>query len=862
MPGVIRSRWAWVVLILLIALYVAFFAALSIRQHDAFLTHAADLGYFDQALWNTRHGRFVAESTPQGLSWRLTDHFEPIFALVSLSLFLWDDVRTLLIVQTLALALGAVPVFLLARHKLRNDAVALAFAAAYLLCPAMQAANLTEFHAVPLAVAPLLFAFYFSEREQWGRMWVFALLAITVKEEISLLTLMLGLYLIVFRRQWRMGVALAGLSLAWFWMATFVIIPSSSQRLRPQSEASIYFERYSEFGGGPGEIVANLIRRPGQTLATLLSPPRLGYVGGLLASVGFLALLSPETLLLGAPIFAANLLSNYPLMYSGEAHYSAPAVPFLFIAAIYGTERLARWLERLRRSPLSRSRERGSGGEGLGFSPSRDRERGSGGEGLGFSPSRDRERGSRGESLAILAAVWLLVWAVGYGRVRGFTPWSVGFRWPQVTAHHRLFSRFAAQIPPGAPLSTTPPLYPHLSHRQRIYQFPVVADAEYVLLDVAGGTDMNPVDFRQRYRALVDGGGFGVVDAADGYILLQRGRSGADLPDAFYDFARVADPRPQYPVVLDYGRSLRFLGFDVVDERPGIGLHAPPQTRVRLYWQALEPVDDDLRLYPLFFDEGRRIIEDTTLRPMVVPLWYPPSRWRPGEVVRVETLPWELGDEFGLGLGVVAGDDWSDFLARLRITVVESERPVPLFDFWSWASLGFFRREGDELRLVESGAEGGPSYPMQLTFGRDIAFLGYDLEAGSWKLEAGARNPSLSVAEGTEYTIRLTLYWQALHIMGYDYTVFLHLVNAEGVTVAQRDAQPESNGPRPTSTWAAGETVLDEHRLDIPPDTPPGVYRLEMGLYYWETLERLPVRDAEGQIVGDKVVLGEVRVEK
>jgi len=49
----------------------------------------------------------------------------------------------------------------------------------------MQAANLTEFHAVPLAVAPLLFAFYFSEREQWGRMWVFALLAIAVKEEIS-----------------------------------------------------------------------------------------------------------------------------------------------------------------------------------------------------------------------------------------------------------------------------------------------------------------------------------------------------------------------------------------------------------------------------------------------------------------------------------------------------------------------------------------------------------------------------------------------------------------------------------------------------------------------------------------------------
>jgi hypothetical protein len=88
-----------------------------------------------------------------------------------------------------------------------------------------------------------------------------------------------------------------------------------------------------------------------------------------------------------------------------------------------------------------------------------------------------------------------------------------------------------------------------------------------------------------------------------------------------------------------------------------------------------------------------------------------------------------------------------------------------------------------------------------------------------------------------------------------DYTVFVHLRNAAGTTVAQRDGQP-LEGNYPTSHWQAGETVIDPFSLPVPDDLPPGRYTLLAGLYRLDTLERLTVADdASGE---NAVVLGEM----
>jgi len=108
-------------------------------------------------------------------------------------------------------------------------------------------------------------------------------------------------------------------------------------------------------------------------------------------------------------------------------------------------------------------------------------------------------------------------------------------------------------------------------------------------------------------------------------------------------------------------------------------------------------------------------------------------------------------------------------------------------------------------------------------------------------------------------TLRLTLYWQALAEMQKHYTVFVHLLDADNRIVAQMDSEP-LGGTHPTTEWQFGEIVRDNYGLLIAPDTPPGEYLLEVGMYYLPTLERLPVLDASGGVEDDRVVLGRIVV--
>ena len=140
---------------------------------------------------------------------RFAEHFEPILFPLALLFFLWDDVRILLIAQTVALALGAVPLYWIACDRLgtafaTSDGqrpwvvswAALAIVAAYLLTPHLQAANIADFHADPFVVTPLFFAFWYALRRQWRWMWLWAIIAMSTKETLPTLTAMLGVYLL------------------------------------------------------------------------------------------------------------------------------------------------------------------------------------------------------------------------------------------------------------------------------------------------------------------------------------------------------------------------------------------------------------------------------------------------------------------------------------------------------------------------------------------------------------------------------------------------------------------------------------------------------------------------------------------
>ena len=84
-----------------------------------------------------------------------------------------------------------------------------------------------------------------------------------------------------------------------------------------------------------------------------------------------------------------------------------------------------------------------------------------------------------------------------------------------------------------------------------------------------------------------------------------------------------------------------------------------------------------------------------------------------------------------------------------------------------------------------------------------------------------------------------------------DYTVFVHVLDAEGQVRAQRDVQP-MDGRAPTSWWLPGEVIRDEHILPLrDAHLPPGIYTLSIGMYHWTTGERLPLTDSNGRRLTD-----------
>jgi 4-amino-4-deoxy-L-arabinose transferase-like glycosyltransferase len=145
--------------------------------------------------------------------------------------------------------------------------------------------------------------------------------------------------------------------------------------------------------------------------------------------------------------------------------------------------------------------------------------------------------------------------------------------------------------------------------------------------------------------------------------------------------------------------------------------------------------------------------------------------------------------------------------------------------------------------LGPTGAEMEVSSSARLDFGGEITLL---------------RHSSLPATIDAGEVLPLILVWQAESDVSADYKLFLHLVDAQGNLVAQRDSEPVG-GWRPTSGWAAGEEIEDRQGVLTTSDLPAGEYELLLGLYGQDG-QRLPVLDEEGQAAGDKISLGTITI--
>jgi uncharacterized membrane protein len=413
------------------AAFAAGYAALSVLRQEAFATGRFDLGNMVQAVWSTAHGHPLQMTNLHGAQIsRLAAHVDPILVLFAPLWWIWPSPDLLLVAQALVVAVGAWPVFLLARKHLGSPRAALGFALAYLLYPATGWLTLNEFHPVALATPLLLFAFWYLDNDRLLGFALFAVAAALCKEEIGLVVAGFGVWYALDRRRWLAGGAIAALGLAWSVIAIAVVIPHYHA-----GGESDFYGRYSEVGGSAAGIVKTTFTHPARIAHAAFTQRHLHYVLDLVAPLAGLCLLAPLVLVAALPELALNLLSATPTQTSIHFHYTAGLIPPLVIASILGARRLARWAVPVAALVLG----------------------------------------------ATLVANYRLGPIPGWRHVPGGSHFQATAA--HVTRHDRITARALSLIPKNAAVSATNTLGAHLSARRRVLSFPFVQEAQWIAAD-------------------------------------------------------------------------------------------------------------------------------------------------------------------------------------------------------------------------------------------------------------------------------------------------------------------------------------------------------------------------------------------
>jgi hypothetical protein len=275
---------------------------------------------------------------------------------------------------------------------------------------------------------------------------------------------------------------------------------------------------------------------------------------------------------------------------------------------------------------------------------------------------------------------------------------------------------------------------------------------------------------------------------------------------------------------VTFGDEVKLLGYDMPERQIKRGTPLP----LALCWQSLATMDRDYTVFVhLFGREGKAVGQEDT---------YPgggnysTAQWEPGEVIcdayEVLVVPEAKAPSRAMvDIGVYDLDTGERLHAYDQDARPLERVLLAPFKIATWVP--------DRYDIHHS---------VEFEVGPDIALVGYRTE------------------ESTDTNLEVALYWQARSTPAEDYTVFVHLLDEAGELVAQHDGQP-MGGDYPTSFWEEGETVKDEHDIELPRDLAPGQYQLQAGLYRAGDGQRLAVKNAGGEIIGDTVPLPEASLD-
>ena len=592
-------------------LHAVFYSILSILMHRAMNLGFTDCGIWAEALSNTLRGRFLHSNFfPFGSV--LGDHMVPIILAFLPFFALFPRMETLHVIHSIALSLGALPVFMLARQRWRKPWPAFLASLCYLFFPSTSHLVYSfgyGFHPVILSIPLLLAAMYFLLAGKLIRFWVFIALALLCNETVAVAVAGLSFFTLVRLRRPILACSLFVVGLAWFFFCVEIAIPHFAQ-------GSPYWQvdtLYSHVGGSPAGIVKYVIAHPVETLRLAFAQRKLSFLLQLLTPLGLLPLLSPSVIASAAPTGLLLLLADRTYMQSIAFWNQSTLIPFIFLGAIDAVGKLSG-------IPI---RSKGV-----------------------TSPTSSGEVRIAAFSASLLTASLLSCYLFGFAPFsRNFNPDRV-----KVRAHDRIVKDLRDIIPRNAGLSATDRVAAHFIDQADLFTFRgEPRQADYVLLDLDdswGGT--SPI-LEWRDELLRDDG-YGLTYFRDGFLLFAKGADPSPEYLALVAPVQIPADASRMQIVLPEGISLVAASLQQTD---GV---AEGSYLLVLYWTAARDIHTDYAValtladgrgqYPPAVIAARRLFSGA----------HPTSLWVPGEIYS-ETLELQLDfdpQEAGWILGAMA----------------------------------------------------------------------------------------------------------------------------------------------------------------------------------------------------------------
>lgn len=516
----------------IVLLYSAVFGFYTVVRHMTFSSQAYDLGTFDQGIWLAGHSasHFI---TVRGLH-LLGDHVRLISFVLAPIYYIWNDVRLLLILQSVAIALGALALFRAGRRDLPEAPFfVLMICAGYLLNPAVQNLNLDHAHPEAFATTLIIFSYCFLQTRRLLLFSLFMALAMMCKEDVPFVYFFLGIVTAI-RGDRKVGAVMALAAALYFLLCIYAILPTFN-------EVGFFRTEVGHFTSAKGRFfdIPWLMNR-------LLVRENLSYLFVIGLPVAFLPFLSPVMLLPALPALLVNMLSHSPYMRSINYHYTTSIVPFLYLGTILAVKKCL-YGDRPPWLPLPGLVEQRNGGATLLVAVRKWR-----------IP----------RPLLYVTIVGLLLFCpvysnLTYSKIPLNRLDKIRSRFehsrtnPSVLSVHEIIDR----IPRDAAVSADYTVVPHLSHRKNIYMYPNPFVPNYWGIREENPHDPEIIDtilLRESVvkpdkwaivDSLVERGEFEMVEHGGGARLYKRRRPGSAPPEptadatgglvgSFYQFPR------------------------------------------------------------------------------------------------------------------------------------------------------------------------------------------------------------------------------------------------------------------------------------------------------------------------------------